>query len=64
MSIKHEVRVDGKGTMGVKSFTARTAIRQFCRECFGFKLEEVKSCTDPHCPLFPFRGSGVPKGTV
>lgn len=31
------------------------AIRQFCVECNGGSVYEVKNCTSPRCPLFAFR---------
>ena len=31
------------------------AIRQFCIDCNGGSLYEVKNCTSPNCALFPFR---------
>jgi len=31
------------------------AIRQFCIDCNGGSLNEVKNCTSPNCALYPFR---------
>ena len=31
------------------------AIKNFCFECSGEQLKEVKKCTDLNCPLYPFR---------
>lgn len=31
------------------------AIRAFCIECMGGQVREVKDCTAPNCPLYPFR---------
>ena len=31
------------------------AIRKFCLECSGDSSAEVKGCTAPNCPLYPFR---------
>jgi len=31
------------------------AIRAMCLECVGYVTEEVKACTAPDCPLYPFR---------
>jgi len=33
----------------------RWAIRAFCVECMGGSLPDVKDCTSPNCPLYPFR---------
>ena len=60
MAIRHRVRVDGKGNTKVMSFTARGAIKQFCRECVGFEKNEVRNCSAPLCPLYPFRTSDTP----
>lgn len=47
-----------------KSKSPIQAIRYFCFECMGWDrrspdsgkpFEDVKSCTDPDCPLFDFR---------
>ena len=60
MAIRHRVRVDGKGNTKVMFLTARGAIKQFCRECVGFEKNEVRNCSDPLCPLYPFRTSDTP----
>lgn len=31
------------------------AIRAFCSECTGWEREEVRLCTAPACPLYPYR---------
>jgi len=31
------------------------AIRGQCLDCCGGSSEMVKTCTDPRCPLYPFR---------
>lgn len=31
------------------------AIREFCRECMGFYIEEVNRCSDRACPLWEWR---------
>jgi len=33
----------------------KAGIRAFCLECVGWEREEVRLCTSPACPLFPFR---------
>lgn len=42
--------------MGGKSKAA--AIHAFCLECMGWQREEVRLCTSPACPLFPYRPYG------
>ena len=64
MAVKHRIRtgkdIEGKKTKEV-NLTARSAIRAFCRECMGFNAKEVKHCTAPLCPLFPFKSAGRPQ---
>lgn len=33
------------------------AIKAFCEMCFGWenRVEEIRECTDPACPLYPYR---------
>jgi hypothetical protein len=65
MAIKHRVRGESLGApTKVLTLTARKAIQQFCRECVGFNIQEVKRCTDVQCPLWPFRLHTTPKGVV
>ena len=59
MAVRHRVRSDGKGNTKVMSLTPKSAIRQFCRECFGFEKGAAEGCTDPLCPLYPFRVPGA-----
>ena len=33
----------------------RQAIRSHCRMCCGWTAGEVDRCTDPGCPLYPYR---------
>ena len=61
MAVRHRVRTDGKGSTKIMSLTPKTAIRQFCRECFGFEKGAAEGCTDPLCPLYPFRVPGAHK---
>lgn len=35
--------------------TRAQAIKLFCIECMGFQKSLVKDCSDPACPLWPFR---------
>lgn len=42
--------------------SAKAAIRSFCLECVGWQREEIRLCTSPACPLYPYRpyqGKGV-----
>ena len=34
------------------------AIGAFCLSCMGYSLREVKACTCPACPLYPYRLGG------
>jgi hypothetical protein len=56
MTIKHEIRTPrGNGETRGVALTPNKAIRYQCLECVGWSAMEVKECTDPHCPLYPFR---------
>ena len=33
----------------------RAAVNSFCLECVGWQREEVRLCTSPACPLYPYR---------
>lgn len=35
--------------------TRKNAIRRFCLECMGGSVREVRLCTAPNCPLYPYR---------
>lgn len=63
MAVKHRIRVDGKGNTRVMKLTARLAIIKHCKECMGFNSAEVRRCTPPLCPLFPFRTKDTAKDT-
>jgi hypothetical protein len=52
--IKHSIR-SKNGDMIEVDLSPIRAIKAFCIECMGFEQHEVKSCTAPTCPLFPFR---------
>ena len=54
MAIKHTIKND-KGELYELSLTRKRAIRFFCYECMGWQKQEVRNCTAPNCPLFPFR---------
>jgi len=64
MAIKHRIRADGFGKTKVVNLTARKAIIYHCRECFGFVAKEVRECSSPLCPLYPFRTRDKPRSTV
>jgi hypothetical protein len=38
----------------------KAAIAAFCLECVGWSLAEVRRCTAPNCPLFPYVRRGFP----
>ena len=57
--IKHTIRSKEGGTKTV-ILSALKAIRLHCLECTGWSAYEVKKCTNPLCPLSPFRLGKVP----
>ena len=63
MAVLHEIRKDGKGNMKTIKLTARRAIIEHCKECFGWETNP-RECTSPNCALFPFRTWETPKDTV
>ena len=54
-SITHTVRTKDGGTVTFEGYTRGKALKLMCTECMGHQAAEVKLCTDPLCPLFPFR---------
>jgi hypothetical protein len=62
MAVRHRIRANGFGKSKVVKLTARRAIIEFCKECMGFNANEVRRCTAPLCPLYPFRTRDKPKG--
>jgi hypothetical protein len=64
MAIKHKIRKNGEGETKIVTLNARKAIIVFCKECMGFVANDVRGCTSPLCPLYPFRVQGTPKDTV
>jgi hypothetical protein len=53
-SVTHTVRTEGEDDLTIENYTRGLAIKVFCTECMGWE-ENVKRCTSPKCPLFPFR---------
>lgn len=39
----------------VPDYTRSKAIKQFCKDCMGGVVEEVRNCTAERCPLYVFR---------
>jgi hypothetical protein len=39
----------------MKGTSRKAAIKAFCAMCMGWSLSEVRHCTAPDCPLFPYR---------
>lgn len=64
MAVKHRIRADGNGKTKVVKLTARKAIIEHCKECMGWNTAEVRRCTAPLCPLYPFRTHDKPEDTV
>lgn len=48
------IRVAGKEKT-FEDYTRGKAIKAMCRDCMAGKAEEVRNCTAPLCPLYPFR---------
>lgn len=57
LSLTYEIRdgsTKGNTTRTVR-LTPMKAIRYQCLECVGWSFKEVELCTDPNCPLHPYR---------
>ena len=54
MALKHHIK-SASGKLQEVTLTRGKAIRYFCYECMGWQKQEVRNCTAPNCPLFPFR---------
>jgi hypothetical protein len=39
----------------VSGKSRKNAVKAFCLECVCWQKEEVRSCTDLGCPLYPYR---------
>lgn len=58
MSVYHTYRADGFGGTKSSKLTPLRAIRQQCKECYGFSgscYEQIENCPSELCPLYPFR---------
>ncbi len=53
MAVEHEIRTVNGNKM--VSLTPMKAIRYQCLECMGWYKAEVRKCTSPLCPLYPYR---------
>ncbi len=54
MAIDHTIR-DRKGKTKKVNLTPLSAIRHHCQECLGWSADDVRNCTSPLCPVYPFR---------
>ena len=54
-SLRHTVRTRDGGTIALAYYYRTKAIKIFCTECLGWG-DHPNDCTDPHCPLYPYRG--------
>ena len=52
--VDHEIR-SLDGVIRRVKLSPIKAIRAHCLECMGWNYDEVRNCTDPICPLYPFR---------
>lgn len=56
------IRKDGFNQFKTVPYTRMKAIKYYCLECVGFVYDEMKNCTMPECPLFPYRFGKMPEG--
>jgi hypothetical protein len=45
----------GKYKRAASGKSLRAAVDAFCSECMGYVVDEIRECTDPGCPLYPYR---------
>ena len=57
MTFRDELRAKlPKTTAAAANGTSRkSAIKLFCLECIGGRLQDVRDCTDHGCALYPYR---------
>jgi len=58
MATWHTFRTDGYGKTASRKLSPTQAIRQQCRECYGFcenVSQEISDCPSELCSLWPFR---------
>ncbi len=60
--INHSIRSKDGGTKRVQ-LTPIKSIRFHCLECVSWSTAEVKNCTSPLCPLYPYRLGTNPERT-
>ena len=54
MAVNHLIH-DGNGGSREVTTTPIKAIRLFCLECMCYQPSEIRKCTAPLCPLYPYR---------
>lgn len=60
-AVKHEIRKNGTNKLREVVLTPSKAIRFNCIECMGFQAKLVQDCSNPFCPLYPFRLGRAPR---
>lgn len=48
-------RYKGIYDKAMRGRSPKSAMQAFCLECVGWVKDEVTKCTDPECPLYPYR---------
>jgi len=61
MAINHQIRTNGKKGVKDVRLTPLKAIKFNCIECMGFQAKLVQDCSNPFCPLYPFRLGRAPR---
>lgn len=59
-----KVQIAGKNGSKIVDLNRRRAIREYCLNCSGWILKEVRECEFTDCPLYPYRqgnGKHIPK---
>jgi len=58
MESEYPVAYRGMYRSAMSGRSHAAAIGAFCLSCVGMSLREVKECTSPACPLYPYRLGG------
>ena len=54
-TVQFPVKYRGTYKKAMTGKSLRAAVNAFCLECVFWQREEVKLCTSPTCPLYPYR---------
>lgn len=56
-----KIRKDGFNRYQIVPYSRRLAVKYYCLECVGYEVDEIKTCSESDCQLYPYRLSKIPK---